>query len=440
MASTMVLLPVPLFPRIPVIPSLNTTSWCRYRRKFRICSLRSCIVLTCVTGHDPPDHLSSLPEDKFALLLREVPALQVFPEEIHVIHAGEIPPSAERGFRCFGSDGDPQIEDSGPCLLEDLRVHRLEEPAVCSREGDDGHDGLPGARGLRDLAEDCLSYLPGREGGALELSKIYHGGAREVYVVNRVPVQVHEEPALGIMDLAVGDVLLGPAIPCIVCDLFLAMKVAEGDVIKLRGEHGRIDLMLHDRPQPAILESTRKPVGDENVASSPERLHLVELFPVLAGLEEVRDEMEPAVAQVDLFVMRSVPGMEGRPVVLEHLEGGGGVPGLPHVMIPRDDDEGDPRIPQPGKGFEGGGVGEGLGPDRVEEIPRMDHRLRLHRDDGVDTTEEVPVDQALPEVHPIAGQAAELREAQMAVTDMDEPHLSPARRSSPAFIELVLAA
>ena len=96
-------------------------------------------------------------------------------------------------------------------------------------------------------------------------------------------------------------------------------------------------------------------------------------------------------------------------------------------MVPGDDDERDPRVPEPGDGLEGGEVGPGPGPHRLEEVTGMDEGIRAEGHDGIDGGEKVFIDEALPHVPAVLVQAAELREAQMAVTDMDESHLSPAR-------------
>ena len=61
----------------------------------------------------------------------------------------------------------------------------------------------------------------------------------------------------------------------------------------------------------------------------------------------------------------------------------------------------------------------------------MDEGVRAQPHDGVDGGEKMVIDEALPQVPAVLVQAAELRQAQVAVTDVDESHLSPARNRAP---------
>ena len=80
-----------------------------------------------------------------------------------------------------------------------------------------------------------------------------------------MPPGIHQQPALGIRDLPVGQVLGRPRIPGIVRDLALAVIVTERDVIELVRQDRAVQFVLGHGCQPLVLDRRRKPVGHQHI-------------------------------------------------------------------------------------------------------------------------------------------------------------------------------
>ena len=133
--------------------------------------------------------------------------------------------------------------------------------------------------------------------------------------------------------------------------------------------------------------------------------------------------MEDRIPDLHPLVLKRVRGVDLRGVVVEDRERRGGVPGLHHAVVAGHDHERDPGIAKPGERVEHGGIGAGLGLDRIEEVARMHEHIGLLPDDHVNRSKEVIVDLLLAQVHPrVRVEPGKCGEAEVRICDMDELH------------------
>ncbi len=133
--------------------------------------------------------------------------------------------------------------------------------------------------------------------------------------------------------------------------------------------------------------------------------------------------MEDRIADLHPLVFERVRGVDLRGMVVEDRERRGGIPGLDHAVVAGHDHERDPRLVKPGQRVEHGGIGPGLGLDRIEEVARMHEHVGLFPDDDVNRSKEIIVDLLLAQVHPrVRVEPGKLGEAEVRVCDVDELH------------------
>ena len=179
----------------------------------------------------------------------------------------------------------------------------------------------------------------------------------------------------------------------------------------------------------AVLD--RSAVGREQALDLPvEHQHLMRLGAL--GSEgrtlrlkqrHVRDrqhaESEPGIGKPAGFVGRDV-GTES----LEQAEDGPGLGGAGSVVVASDDHQRDVRkcLSQPVKLVEREEDRVIGGPDRMEQIPRDDHRVRPGLDDLVHGPTEGVGDVRLPLIEPVGCLAVVLAESEMQVSEMGDLH------------------
>ena len=109
--------------------------------------------------------------------------------------------------------------------------------------------------------------------------------------------------------------------------------------------------------------------------------------------------MEDRIADLHPLVFERVRGVDLRGVVVEDRERRRGVPVFTMLWLPVTITSGIPPR-EAGERVEHGGIGPGLGLDRIEEVARMHEHVGLFPDDDVNRSKEIIVDLLLAQVHP----------------------------------------
>src|SRR5208337_3490258 len=263
-AWTMLDLPVPLFPRMPVMPSWNLISSCRNLLKFFKTSRSMIIECLPVLFHDRGEHLAAGARDKRLLFCRELLFCEERRKLSEVIDRPDILLEGHGFLLTGGDDPEPEVEEQLP--------HRGQGPHV------DALAVLPRKAVERDLRkrellgtllfhpfDDLVRDLCRVPAGAADRPAVVHRRPWQVEVADRMPCRIDHEAAFLIPDLAVREVLGGARIPCIVGDLRLVVVVAERDVIEVVGQDRAVELVLRNGRKPFVLDSGCKAVGHEHV-------------------------------------------------------------------------------------------------------------------------------------------------------------------------------
>ena len=199
--------------------------------------------------------------------------------------------------------------------------------------------------------------------------------------------------------------------------------MAERDVIEGVGQDRAVELVFSDGRKPLVLDRRRKAVRHEHVIPARCEFDHIVGRAVILHAEHVGDEVEDRVTVLHPLVPERVRGVDLCGVVIEDRERRGGVPGLHHAVVAGHDHERDPGIGQTRERVEHGGIGPGLGLDRIEEVARVDEHVGLFPDDHVNRSKEVIVDLLLAQVHPrFRVEPGKCGEAEVRVCDMDELH------------------
>jgi len=175
---------------------------------------------------------------------------------------------------------------------------------------------------LCDPGDDLIGNIPRVHSLAFDRAEIDHRGMREVEVPDGMPPGIHEQPALGIRDLAIREILGRSRIPGIVRDLALAVVVPECNVIELIREDRAVQFVLRDGRQPLVLDRGRKPVGHQHIViTGRSQFDLVKGRAVILHPEHIGDEVEDRIPDLNLLVPEFVGRCYFRRMIREDFVG-----------------------------------------------------------------------------------------------------------------------
>src|SRR5208283_973671 len=211
-AVTMLDLPVPLFPRMPVMPSENSIFSSRNRLKFFRTSRSMIIAHLPVLFHNRGEYLAAGSCNECLLLRGELLLVEERRKLREVIDRPDV--LLERHGLLFprGNDPDLKVKEQLPYRGQGPHIEALPVLPGHSVERNLHERELFGALCLHP-ADDLVRDLCRVPAGAGDRAAVVHRCPGQVEVIDRVPRRIDHEPAFLIPDLAVREVLGGPRVP-----------------------------------------------------------------------------------------------------------------------------------------------------------------------------------------------------------------------------------